>query len=63
MLKFIKFSKETKESRNKLEETVKEIVPSLGYNLKFVKLQDMDEITKMSLLEKHLVSPNFVMNN
>lgn len=55
-------TKQTKESRNKLEETVKEIVPSLGYNLKFVKLQDMDEITKMSLLEKHLVSPNFVMN-
>lgn len=55
-------TKQTKESRNKLEETVKEIVPSLGYNLKFVKLQNMDEITKMSLLEKHLVSPNFVMN-
>lgn len=55
-------TKQTKESRNKLEETVKEIVPSLGYNLKFVKLQDVDEITKMSLLEKHLVSPNFVMN-
>ena len=55
-------TKQTKESRNKLEETVKEIVTSLGYNLKFVKLQDMDEITKMSLLEKHLVSPNFVMN-
>lgn len=55
-------TKQTKETRNKLEETVKEIVPSLGYGLKFVKLQDMDEITKMSLLEKHLVSPNFVMN-
>lgn len=55
-------TKQTKETRTKLEETVKEIVPSLGYGLKFVKLQDMDEITKMSLLEKHLVSPNFVMN-
>lgn len=55
-------TKQTKEIKNKLEETVKEIVPSLGYGLKFVKLQDMDEITKMSLLEKHLVSPNFVMN-
>lgn len=55
-------TKQTKETRTKLEETVKEIVASLGYGLKFVKLQDMDEITKMSLLEKHLVSPNFVMN-
>lgn len=55
-------TKQTKETRNKLEETVKEIVPSLGYGLNFVRLQDMDEITKMSLLEKHLVSPNFVMN-
>ncbi len=55
-------TKQTKETRNKLEEIIKEIVPSLGYGLKFVKLQDMDEITKMSLLEKHLVSPNFVIN-
>lgn len=55
-------TKQTKETRHELEETIKEIVPDLGYNLKFVKLQDMDEITKMSLLEKHLVSPNFVMN-
>ena len=55
-------TKQTKEIKDKLEETVKEIVPSLGYSLKFVRMQDMDEITKMSLLEKHLVSPNFVMN-
>lgn len=55
-------TKQTKDTRENLENTIKEIVPSLGYNLKFVKLQDMDEITKMSLLEKHLVSPNFVMN-
>lgn len=55
-------TKQTKDTRENLENTIKDIVPSLGYNLKFVKLQDMDEITKMSLLEKHLVSPNFVMN-
>lgn len=55
-------TKQTKEIKDKLEETVKEIVPSLGYSLKFVRMQDMDEITKMSLLEKHLVIPNFVMN-
>lgn len=55
-------TKQTKDTRENLENTIKEIVPNLGYNLKFVKLQDMDEITKMSLLEKHLVSPNFVMN-
>lgn len=55
-------TKQTKDTRENLENTIKEIVPNLGYNFKFVKLQDMDEITKMSLLEKHLVSPNFVMN-
>lgn len=55
-------TKQTKDTRENLENTIKEIVPNLGYNLKFVKLQDMDEITKMSLLEKHIVSPNFVMN-
>lgn len=51
-----------KNTKQKIEETIKEITPSLGYGLKFVKLKDMDDITKMALVEKHLVSPNFVLN-
>ncbi len=55
-------TKLNKNTKQKVEETIKDIVPSLGYGLKFVKLKDMDDITKMSLLEKHLVSPKFVLN-
>lgn len=51
-----------KNTKQKIEETIKEITPSIGYGLKFVKLKDMDDITKMVLVEKHLVSPNFALN-
>lgn len=51
-----------KTTKQKIEEQIKEITPTLGYGLKFVKLKDMDDITKMTLVEKHLVSPNFVLN-
>lgn len=50
------------QTKQKIEDTIKEITPSIGYGLKFVKLKDMDEITKMTLLEKRLVSPNFALN-
>ena len=50
---------ESKEVLNKLEE----ITPSLGYGLKFLRLENMDDITKISLMEKHLISPDFAMNN
>lgn len=41
---------------NNLLEKVKFIVPSLGYNLKFLRLSDMDDITRKSLVEKNLLS-------
>lgn len=53
----------TKEEQEKILEKVKEIVPSLGYGLKYVNLDDLDDITKLSLAEKHLLSPEFVVNN
>lgn len=49
-------------TKQKIEETIKEITPSLGYGLQFVKLKDMDDITKMVLVEKHLISPNFALD-
>lgn len=51
-----------KATKQKIEEQVKEITPEIGYGVKFVKLKDMDDITKMTLVEKHLVSPNFALN-
>ena len=51
-----------KTAKQKVEDTIKEVTPSLGYGLQFMRLKDMDDITKMVLVEKHLVSPNFVLN-
>ncbi|MBP3502237.1 MAG: protein arginine kinase [Clostridia bacterium] len=50
------------ESKNVLEK-MEEITPSLGYGLKFLKLENIDDITKISLMEKHLISPDFAMNS
>ncbi len=51
-----------KEETKKLENKIKDSLYEIGYNLKFFKLADMDEITKMSLVEKNLISPDFVLN-
>ncbi len=51
-----------KEESKRLENKIKDSLYEIGYNLKFFKLADMDEITKMSLVEKNLISPDFVLN-
>lgn len=51
--------KELDEVLNKIEN----ITPNIGYGLKFIKLKDIDDITKLSLIEKHIISPDFAMNN
>ena len=51
-----KFSKEQAEE---VLEKMKEVTPSLGYGLKFIRLEDLDDITKVSLVEKHVISPEF----
>lgn len=48
---------------DKILEEIKEITPSLGYGLKFIDLKDIDDITKVSLVEKHVISPDFVMKD
>lgn len=50
-----------KEDLEKVEEKVKEITPSIGYGMKFLYLKDIDDITRMSLVEKHIISPNFAL--
>ena len=52
----------SKKENEEIENKIKEVLPSIGYGLKILKLKDMDDITKMSLVEKRLVSPDFVMN-
>lgn len=55
-------NKYSKEESKKILEKLEEILPSLGYGLKFLKLEDIDDITKISLIEKHLLSPEFAMS-
>ena len=51
----------TKKDYEQIIETVEQIVPSLGYGLKLLRLKDMDDLTKMSLVEKHIISPDFAL--
>ena len=56
-----KFNLKQKEEIENLEKKVQENLYNIGYGLKFFKLKDMDDITKMSLVEKNLISPDFVL--
>ena len=51
-----------KQDLEEIENKVKENTVNLGYGIHFMKLKDIDDITKMSLVEKHIISPNFVLN-
>ena len=57
-----KFNLQKKEEIEQLENVMKENLFAIGYGLKFLKLKDMDDITKMSLVEKNLISPEFILN-
>lgn len=58
-----KFNLTNKDEIEKIENKIKENLYAIGYSLKFFKLKDMDEITKTSLVEKNIVSPDFIVNN
>lgn len=57
-----KFNLTKKEEIEKLENKIKDNLFQIGYGLKFFKLQDMDALTKLSLVEKNILSPEFVLN-
>ncbi len=38
---------------------LKDVTPSIGYGLKFISLNDLDNINKQALVEKHIISPEF----
>ena len=48
--------------REILENKIKDNIYNIGYGLKFLKLKDMEDITKRSLIEKNLISPTYGMN-
>ena len=53
----------SKEEQEQILQSIKEVVPSIGYGLKFVNLEDLDNVTKVSFVEKNLISPEFISNN
>ena len=55
-------TKFSKEQAQEVLDKIKEITPSIGYGLKFINLNDIDDITKVSLVEKHVISPEFAVN-
>ncbi|MBQ6991909.1 MAG: protein arginine kinase [Clostridia bacterium] len=54
-------SKCTKKDSEEILRITENAINKLGYGLKFFKLKDLDDITKLSLIEKHLVSPEFIL--
>ena len=63
-LKEFKFKRKmSNEEKKTLLEKIKFITPSLGYGLKFIYMKDLDDITKMALVEEHIISPEMALNN
>ena len=57
-----KFNLTQKEEIERLENKIKNNLFAIGYGLKFLKVKDMDDITKTSLVEKNIISPEFILN-
>lgn len=55
-------NKMRKEDFTKVLNITKNAISEIGYGLKFILLKDLDEITRHSLVEKHLISPEFISN-
>ncbi|MBO4816121.1 MAG: protein arginine kinase [Clostridia bacterium] len=52
----------TKNDSLKIIELMEDVIPKLGYGLRLIKLKDLDDITKLSLVENHLISPELAYN-
>ena len=56
------FQLKSKQQVQDLQNKIQEQLYAIGYGLQFLKLSDMDEITKQSLVEKNLITPQFAKN-
>ena len=61
-LREFKFNLKDRNSKEKLENKIKDTLYAIGYNLKFFKLKDIDELTRISLVEKNLITSDFALN-
>lgn len=55
-------AKLTNEQKGQILSSIENITPKLGHGLKFIRLKNIDDITKLSLIEKHIISPDFAVN-
>lgn len=56
------FKLKSKQQVQDLQNKIQEQLYAIGYGLQFFKLSDMDEITRQSLVEKNLITPQFAKN-
>ena len=61
--KFPFMIKQTKDDSIKLLNEMENVARQIGYGLKFLRLKNIDDLSKMELVEKHLISPEFALNN
>lgn len=55
-------NKMKKEDFKKVLNITENAINSIGYGLRFMLLKNMDDLTKFSLVEKHLITPEFALN-
>ena len=56
-------NKMSKEEKETVIDKIENILPQIGYGLKLIRLKDLDNLNLLSLIEKHLISPNFAVNS
>lgn len=47
------------EEKKKILQKIEEITPNIGYGLQVLKLKDIDDISKLALVEENIISPEF----
>lgn len=62
-LQGFKFNLKNPKDIEELKNKIKENTYAIGYGLKYLELKDMDNITKMSLVEKNLISKDYALKN
>lgn len=62
-LQGFKFNLKNQKDIEELKNKIKENTYAIGYGLKYLELKDMDNITKMSLVEKNLISKDYALKN
>lgn len=62
-LREFKFNLQNEKDIEKLKNKIKDNINSIGYGLKYFELNNMDDITKESLIEKNIITSDYVKNN